>query len=75
MTNFEPDSLIEYTITSMSPIRNHLGRIRFEDTPEGHTRVNYTITFEDIVPFTGKVVSSALEQGIRRGIKRVPRLA
>lgn len=73
--NFEPDSLIEYTITSLSPIRNHLGRIRFEDTPEGHTRVNYTITFEDIVPFTGKVVSSALEQGIRRGIKRVPRLA
>lgn len=75
VTNFEPGSLIEYTITSMSPIRNHLGRIRFEDTPEGHTRVNYTITFEDIVPFTGKVVSSALEQGIRRGIKRVPRLA
>lgn len=75
VTNFEPDSLIEYTITSMSPIRNHLGRIRFEDTPEGHTRVNYTITFEDIVPFTGKVVSSALEQGIRRGIKRVPQLA
>ena len=75
VTSFEPDSLIEYTITSMSPIRNHLGRIRFEDTPEGHTRVNYTITFEDIVPFTGKVVSSALEQGIRRGIKRVPQLA
>lgn len=75
VTSFEPDSLIEYTITSMSPIRNHLGRIRFEDTPEGHTRVNYIITFEDIVPFTGKVVSSALEQGIRRGIKRVPKLA
>ena len=75
VTSFEPDSLIEYTITSMSPIRNHLGRIRFEDTPEGHTRVNYTITFEDIIPFTGKVVSSALEQGIRRGIKRIPQLA
>lgn len=75
VTIFEPDSLIEYTITSMSPIRNHLGRIRFEDTPEGHTRVNYTITFEDFVPFTGKMVSTALEKGIRRGIKRVPQLA
>ncbi|MFL1455938.1 SRPBCC family protein [Marinobacter sp. GN3S48] len=72
---FEPDSLIEYTITSMSPIRNHMGRIRFEDVGEGGTRVNYTITFEDIVPFTGKVVSAALEQGIRKGIKRVPKLA
>lgn len=73
--NFEPDSLIEYTITSMSPIRNHLGRIRFDDTSEGHTRVHYKITFEDIVPFTGKMVSTALEQGIRRGIKRIPQLA
>lgn len=72
---FEPDSLIEYTITSMSPIRNHMGRIRFDDAGEGGTRVNYTITFEDIVPFTGKVVSAALEQGIRKGIKRVPKLA
>ncbi len=72
---FEPDSLIEYAITSMSPIRNHMGRIRFEDVGEGGTRVNYTITFEDIVPFTGKVVSAALEQGIRKGIKRVPKLA
>ncbi|MCM0611318.1 SRPBCC family protein [Marinobacter sediminum] len=72
--NFEPDSLIEYTITSMSPIKNHMGRIRFDDTPEGQTRINYTITFDDIVPFTGKVVSTALEQGIRRGIKRVPQL-
>lgn len=73
--NFEPDSLIEYAITSLSPIRNHRGRIRFEETSEGGTRLNYTITFEDIVPFTGKVVSSALEQGLRRGIKRVPKLA
>ncbi|KAA1171909.1 SRPBCC family protein [Marinobacter salinexigens] len=73
--NFEPNSLIEYTITSLSPIKNHLGRIRFEDTPEGHTRINYTITFEDVVPLTGKLVRSALEQGIRRGIRRVPDLA
>ncbi|MCK7549445.1 SRPBCC family protein [Marinobacter koreensis] len=73
--SFEPDSLIEYSLTSMSPIRHHHGRIRFEDTRDGKTRVKYTISFEDIIPFTGKVVSSALEQGIRRGIKRVPKLA
>ncbi|WP_372982860.1 SRPBCC family protein [Marinobacter sediminum] len=73
--SFEPDSLIEYTISSLSPIRNHFGRIRFDDTPEGLTLVNYTIRFDDIVPFTGKIVSNTLEQGIRRGIKRVPELA
>lgn len=72
---FEPDSLIEYTITSMSPIRNHLGRIRFDEVGEGKTRLNYTITFDDVVPLTGKVVKAALEQGIRKGIQRVPKLA
>ena len=73
--SFEPDSLIEYTISSLSPIKNHFGRIRFDDTPEGLTKISYTIRFDDIVPFTGKVVSTTLEQGIRRGIKRVPELA
>ncbi|MBK1872743.1 SRPBCC family protein [Marinobacter sp. 1-3A] len=75
VTSFEPDILIEYTITSMSPIRNHLGRIRFEDTPEGYTRVRYRITFEDRVPYTGKLLSAGLENAIRRGMKKVPRLA
>ena len=73
--SFEPNSLIEYTISSMSPIRNHVGRIRFEDTSEGLTRVNYTITFDEILPFTGRVVRSALEKGIRKGIRQVPHLA
>ncbi|AHI28852.1 SRPBCC family protein [Marinobacter similis] len=73
--SFEPDSLIEYTISSLSPIKNHFGRIRFDDTPDGLTQIRYTIRFDDIVPFTGKVVSTTLEQGIRRGIKRVPELA
>ncbi|PXX90391.1 SRPBCC family protein [Marinobacter vulgaris] len=72
---FEPGSLIEYTISSMSPIRNHLGRIRFADAAGDRTRVLYTITFEDVVPYTGKWLSSALDRGIRRGIRRVPRLA
>ncbi|RBW50673.1 SRPBCC family protein [Marinobacter sp. F3R11] len=74
ITSFEPDSLIEYTITSFSLIRNHLGRIRFEETPEGHTRVRYRISFDDIVPFTGKLVRVALEQAIRRGVRQIPKM-
>ncbi|WP_404369101.1 SRPBCC family protein [Marinobacter sp.] len=72
---FEPDSVIEYTVTGMSPLRNHLGRIRFSDANGDQTRISYTISFEDIVPFTGKLVQKALEQGIRKGIRRVPRMA
>lgn len=73
--NFEPDSLIEYTITSVSPISNHLGRIRFSDAGDNATRVHYTISFDDKVPFLGKLVAPALETGIRKGIRKVPNLA
>ncbi|MCH8499753.1 MAG: SRPBCC family protein [Marinobacter sp.] len=73
VTRFEPDNIIEYTITSVSPLRNHLGRILFNEK-NGKTEVNYTITFEDVVPFTGKVVSVVLEQAIKKGMNRIPRL-
>lgn len=73
VTRFEQDSLIEYTVTSVSPIRNHLGRIRFDEN-NGRTQVYYSIRFDEVVPLTGKVVKSALEQAIRKGMKRVPRL-
>ncbi|MEC7816600.1 MAG: SRPBCC family protein [Pseudomonadota bacterium] len=73
--NFEPDSLIEYAITSLSPVRNHRGLIRFTETPDGKTLVNYTITFEDVVPLSGKLVSAALEQALRRGMRKVPAMA
>lgn len=73
--NFEPNSLIEYSITSLSPIRNHLGRIRFEDTGAGRTRVHYTIVFEDVLPFSGRIVKTTLEYAIRKGMRRIPHLA
>ncbi|MFV8571596.1 SRPBCC family protein [Marinobacter sp. SBS5] len=72
---FEPYTLIEYAITSAGPIKNHLGRIHFSDTSDGQTRLRYTISFEDIVPFSGKLIRSSLELGLRRGIRRVPELA
>ncbi|HAC26948.1 MAG TPA: SRPBCC family protein, partial [Marinobacter hydrocarbonoclasticus] len=55
--------------------RNHLGRILFSVAGEGRTRIQYSIRFEDIVPFTGKAVQVALEKGLRRGIKRLPSMA
>jgi len=72
---FEPEALIEYAITSMSPIRNHMGRIRFDNDAEGHTRVKYTISFDDVIPFSGGVIYKALHSAIRKGVSRVPKLA
>lgn len=74
VTGFEPESLIEYTITSLSPLKNHFGRIRFHSPSDHQTRVQYTVYFEDAIPLTGAVVKSALSQALRRGMRRVPRM-
>lgn len=72
--NFEPDSLIEYRLGSLAPVRNHHGRIRLHSTAEGRTHLHYTITFEERIPFTGNLLARALEQRIRRGIRKIPEL-
>lgn len=72
ITGFEPEALIEYSVTSMSPLKNHYGRIRFLSPSENETRVQYTIYFEDAIPLTGALVKSALGQALHRAMRRVP---
>lgn len=72
---FKPDSLIEYKIIGVSPIANHFGRISFSDAGDKATRVQYTITFDDKVPFLGKLLAPVLETGIRKGIRKLPGMA
>ncbi|WP_339800489.1 SRPBCC family protein [uncultured Marinobacter sp.] len=68
---FEPERLIEYTVTSLSGFRNHHGRVRLSDTTEGHTRLHYTIEFDEVIPFTGNSLQRALERILRRGARRL----
>ncbi|MFE8072356.1 SRPBCC family protein [Marinobacteraceae bacterium S3BR75-40.1] len=75
VTAFVPDRLIEYSITNGGPIRNHLGRMEFEDLGNNRTRLVYEITFEACVPLLGYAVKPALETAIRQGLKRLPQLA
>lgn len=68
---FQPETLIEYTVTRGSPIKNHLGHIEFSDAPNGGTRVKYTIGFEPRIPCTGLVIKGILSAGFKMGIPRV----
>ena len=72
ITSFEPETLIEYAITSASLLKNHFGRIRFESVSDNQTRVQYTVYFEDAIPLTGALVKFVLNQALRRGMRRVP---
>lgn len=68
---FEPDHLIEYTVTSFSAFRNHLGRIRLSELPDIGTRIHYTIDFDEVIPYSGPTLQSALERALTRGLRRL----
>ena len=69
ITAFELHSRIEYRISRGGPIKNHVGRLLFNEVPGG-TKLEYTIEFEPKVPFTGGLVASVLCASWHRGVPR-----
>mgnify|MGYP001627838103 CR=1 FL=1 len=68
---FEPEHLIEYSVTSFSAFRNHLARIRLSALPDGSTRLHYTAEFDEVVPYSGRTLELAVERVLRRGVERL----
>lgn len=69
ITRFEPPSCIEYRVTRGWPVRNHLGRLRFEAVPGG-TLLEYVIEFDSRLPFAGGLVAGSLCASWRSGVQR-----
>lgn len=70
VTAYRENELIEYRITRGSPLKNHLGVMRFSATPTG-SRLHYTIEFEGKFPLIGLLIRTVLERGIRQGLTRI----
>lgn len=62
---FERASRIDYQVTRGSPIKNHLGSIRFSDAGSG-TQIDYVIRFDAKIPGTGGFIAWLLGWGWRR---------
>ena len=69
ITQFVPNQLIEYRITQGSPIKNHVGRLKFSEQ-QGKAVLDYTIELESKIPFTTGLIKAALENGITKGLSR-----
>lgn len=70
VTQATPNELIEYRITQGSPLKDHVGLMRFR--PEGTgTRLDYTIEFTSKIPGAGGLIKAMLERNIRRGLAGV----
>lgn len=70
ITGFDPPAAIEYRVTKGGPIKNHVGRMRFESVAGG-TRLDYTIDFDARIPFTGGLIAGLLCGAWRHGIQKV----
>jgi hypothetical protein len=53
ITAYTEPSYIEYKITSISPLKNHIGKMNFTELAPNRTRLEYIIEFEPLIPFTG----------------------
>lgn len=72
VTQAEPGRLLEYRITKGSPLKDHVGVMRF--SPEGTgTRLHYTIDFDAKVPGAGGLIKKIVETNVRRGLAKVDR--
>ena len=71
VTAFEPNKLVEYTISKGSPLKNHLGRMVFSES-HGKTKLHYTIQFEPKlpIPLSGLIVKAALEKVLLSSLQK-----
>lgn len=69
VTQAVPGELLEYRITKGSPLKDHLGVLRFAPRGTGST-VTWTITY-DAPPVLAQVVRLGLSRNIAAGLKKV----
>ncbi len=72
VTEFVPDELIEYRITKGSPLKDHLGGMRFSPTPDGGTHLDYRIHIDSAIPGVAALVHTGLSRSIPRGLAKAP---
>jgi uncharacterized protein YndB with AHSA1/START domain len=70
VTAYLPDELIEYRITDGSPLRDHVGVVRFTPTATG-THLEWQISFSAAVPGLDLLIGEVLKRRMSQAIARV----
>ena len=71
VTAAEPNSLIEYKITKGSPLKNHHGIQKLTPTPDGGTKLDYTIAFDSKIPGLAGPVAKSITKTITAGLPKL----
>ena len=57
ITQYIENNYLEYKITLGSPLKNHIGKMKFIELSPSKTRLEYIIEFEPWIPYTGFLLS------------------
>ena len=71
VTKFVPNELIEYVITKGTPLRNHVGIMRFTPLPGGGTHLHYRIRVASAVPGIAPLVKTVVQRNLAAGLAKV----
>ncbi|MEA2346704.1 MAG: hypothetical protein QOG62_491 [Thermoleophilaceae bacterium] len=71
VTDYKANELIEYTITKGTPLKDHLGTMRFSSTPSGGSRLHYTIAIEG-PPIITTLVRMQLQRSLSSALPKIP---
>lgn len=52
ITAYRENQYLEYKITSVSPLKNYIGKLNFINLGNDKSRLDYVIEFESVIPFT-----------------------
>jgi uncharacterized protein YndB with AHSA1/START domain len=71
VTDVVPGERIVYRITRGSPLRGHLGVMRFSRLPDGGTHLDYRIRLSSPAPGLALLAKAALTRTIEQGLPEV----
>ena len=71
VTEFVPNERIEYRITKGSPLKGHVGTMRFSDLPGGGSHLDYKIRLSSPVPGLTLAVKASLTKSIGQNLPKV----
>lgn len=75
VTEVVPGERIVYRITRGSPLRDHVGVMRFSPTAAGGTHLDYDINLDSQLPLVARIVRASLKRSILGALPEVDRKA
>jgi uncharacterized protein YndB with AHSA1/START domain len=69
VTAIETNRLIDYRVTKGSPLKNHLGELRFTEIPGG-THLQWRISFDTTLPGLDRLLAAVLRRRISQALSQ-----